>query len=106
MTGRWAVAGLAAGSLLIAAAPSAASDPVAGKRLAVDLCSGCHLVEDGQRGPVSDGVPSFRALAADPAMTGARLRGFIGEPHPPMPRVSLTATETDAIVAYIRSLKP
>jgi len=99
-------AGLIAGMLCLAATAAGATDPLTGKQLAEDLCSGCHLVAEGQRGPVADGVPAFAALAADPAMTDDRLRSFIIDPHPPMPRVSLTAAEIGAIVAYIRSLEP
>lgn len=101
-----AAAGLSAGIVLGAALPAWASDPVTGRQLAADLCSGCHLVTPEQRGPVSDGVPAFAQLAADPAITEERLRSFIIDPHPPMPSVSLTAPELEAIVAYIRSLKP
>jgi cytochrome c len=93
-------------AVVLTAGAASASDPVTGQRLARDLCSGCHLVAEGQRGPVSDGVPAFAALAADPAVDEQRLRGFIVEPHPPMPRVQLTASEVEAIVAYIRSLAP
>ena len=95
----FAVASLAGG-------PAGASDPVTGRALAMDLCSGCHLVAAGQPGPVSDGVPAFATLARNASLTDEDLRGFIMNPHPPMPRVSLTATELDAIVAYIRSLSP
>ena len=99
------------GTIVLAAACSAAgvaaaSDPVAGRTLARDLCSGCHLVVEGQSGPVSDGVPAFRTLARDDTMTDKVLRGFIVDPHPQMPNVSLTTTEIDAIIAYIRSLGP
>lgn len=99
-------AGLTAGLFLGTGLPAWASDPVTGRQLAVDLCSGCHLVTPEQRGPVVDGVPAFAVLAADPAITDERLRNFIIDPHPPMPRVSLTAPELEAIVAYIRSMKP
>lgn len=90
----------------LVATPALATDPVAGRALARDLCSGCHIVAADQRGPVSDGVPTFAALAADPAVDEQRLRGFIVDPHPPMPRVPLAAGEIEAIVAYIRSLAP
>jgi mono/diheme cytochrome c family protein len=99
----------AVSSLIVAAVaggPAAASDPVEGRRLAQDLCSACHLVTPQQAGPVVDGVPAFAALARDRSMTDEALRGFIVDPHPQMPRVQLTATEIDAIVAYIRSLGP
>lgn len=74
----------------------------AGQRLADDLCSQCHIVSETQRGPVLDGVPSFLALA-DANRTDAQLRAWLTDPHPPMPRVSLTEREIADIIAYIRS---
>lgn len=91
-------------AVAVGSGPAAANDPVAGRKLAVSLCSGCHLVAPDQSGPVSDGVPAFAALARDKRKTDDSLRAFVLDPHPPMPRVQLTATELDAIVAYIRSL--
>lgn len=100
------IAGLLAGAICLAGPAAQAGDPVAGHALARDLCSGCHLVDAGQRGPVVDGVPAFQTLARDPAIDDRRLEGFIADPHPPMPRVPLTAVEIDSLVAYIRSLAP
>jgi len=34
-----------------------ASDRAAGAAVAKELCSGCHVVTEGQAGPVPDGVP-------------------------------------------------
>ena len=90
----------------LSAGPAAASDPVAGRALAGDLCSNCHLVAEEQAGSVIDGVPAFAVLARDPVMTDRALRAFVGDPHPPMPQITLTSTEIEAIVAYIRSLAP
>ncbi|MEZ5863965.1 MAG: hypothetical protein R3D25_07785 [Geminicoccaceae bacterium] len=39
-------------------------DPRAGHELAAELCSGCHLIDDRQGGPVADGVPTFAAIDA------------------------------------------
>ena len=89
---------------VLASSQTIAKDPVTGGNLARDLCSGCHLVAPDQDGPVSDGVPAFPELAQDAAMTDTRLRGFIVDPHPPMPQVQLTSVEIEAIVAYIRGL--
>ena len=99
-------AALLAAAFGMAGSSAQAADPVVGRVLAADLCSGCHLVADGQSGPVVDGVPAFSALARDPAIDDRRLRGFIVDPHPPMPRVPLTAVEIESLVAYIRSLAP
>ena len=55
-------------ALLALASPATAQEDQArrdGARLARDLCSECHIVSEGQRGPVIDGVPSFASLARD-----------------------------------------
>ncbi len=36
---------------------------------------------------------------------GCGLRAWLADPHPPMPKFDLTRAETDAIIAYIGSLK-
>ncbi len=36
---------------------------------------------------------------------GCGLRAWLADPHPPMPKFDLTRAETDAIIAYIKSLK-
>lgn len=96
-----------ASACAMAVATSAeAGDADAGRRLAGEVCTACHLVSPGQTGPVIDGVPSFAALARNPSMTDDALRGFVLDPHPAMPQVQLSAIEIDSIVAYIRSLAP
>lgn len=94
--------------VILAAGPAFAqqADPVsAGHALALQLCSGCHFVEAGQRVPMSVGAPPFPQLANDPEITEFHLRSFLRTPHPVMPTLILTPDETDSIVAFILSLK-
>jgi mono/diheme cytochrome c family protein len=91
----------------LASGPAAAqSDTVStGRALALQLCSGCHFVEAGQRVPMSVDAPPFPRLANDPAVTEFRLRNFLRTPHPVMPMLILTPDETDAVIAFILAQK-
>jgi len=77
----------------------------AGRRLALQLCSGCHFVAPGQRGPMSVNAPPFQAIANAPDTTEFRLRNALRVPHPIMPTLILAPEEVEDIVAYILSLK-
>jgi len=79
------------------------ADADSGKQLAVKLCTNCHIVGGDQRG--SDAVPSFSSMANNAIYSDNRLRGWLFNPHPPMPAIDLSRTEVDAIIAYIRSLQ-
>jgi mono/diheme cytochrome c family protein len=93
------------GSWLPASAAEIAADARAGGQLARYWCAGCHVVADDQRRPAVAGVPTFRGMANDPAVTEYRIRMFLMTPHTIMPNFMLTRRETDDIVAYIQSLK-
>jgi hypothetical protein len=45
------------------------------------------------------------AIAEKPGQTESEVRGFLIDPHPPMPDPKLTAHELDNIASYIMSLK-
>lgn len=92
---------------LLAALPALgqAASGANGRVLAERYCASCHLVREDQPGPATDGVPTFRAMANDPAMSEERLKGFMKLPHPLMPDLSLTRREIDDIAAYIAGLK-
>jgi mono/diheme cytochrome c family protein len=82
-----------------------AGDPNRGHDLAQALCSSCHLVDESQRGPVPDGVPSFMAIAGQPGVTADRLLGkLLTPPHPAMPEPPLEQVQMRDILAYILSL--
>jgi mono/diheme cytochrome c family protein len=101
--------GLAVGlAIVLAAAPGQAQehgDPAAGRTLALSVCANCHLVQNGQRQAPMDSVPSFAALARDPAMSDARLHNFLNRPHPPMPNIELSRQQIADLVSYIASLR-
>lgn len=92
---------------MFAAGPALAQqDAVStGRALALQLCSGCHFVEAGQRVPMSVDAPPFPRLANDPAITEFHLRNFLRTPHPVMPMLILSPDETDAVIAFIMALK-
>ena len=98
---------VAAGLLLVLAAAVAtsarAADPAQGRLLANQWCTSCHVVEPN--GPAVEVGPPFASVANDPAVTPERLRGWLADPHPPMPNLSLTRLEIDAIASYIESLR-
>ena len=102
-------AGLSPMLLLLAfpALAQPAPDPSAGKVLAEQLCSSCHLVGPRQAGPVPDGVPSFMAIAARPGVAAAGLEAVLMTPtHPQMPAPPLDVRQRRDVVAYILSLAP
>jgi len=99
-----AVTALAAGSP-IAVVQAAEFNTAAGKQLAKEWCSSCHIVEEGQGETMSTAAPSFFDIAADPATTEMGLHAFFASPHEQMPDIQLSNGETDDIVAYILSLR-
>jgi mono/diheme cytochrome c family protein len=88
---------------LLTAMPAQAFEAEMGHALARLWCASCHQVEPG--GGTSDVVPGFQVIADDPARTPERLRAWLNDPHPPMPKLSLTRQEIDAILAYLDSLR-
>lgn len=104
--GRIAVAAvglLFAGAAIATAADPAAENAARGERLARQWCTGCHLIGPGMAG--GDAGPPFARVANDPGKTEEALRAWLADPHPPMPKLNLTRRGTDAIVAYIKTLK-
>ncbi len=100
---------MASSAILMAAVASAhAAQPdaraQAGRQLAEIACSNCHTIgPDVSSG--SDAVPSFRAVARQPALTPASLRAKIEGVHPRMPATPLAGQQIDDVVAYILSLR-
>ncbi len=94
---------IALGIAVLASSVWAGGDPARGRILARQWCASCHQIEPGAA--ASDTAPAFASVANDPAMTPARLRAWLADPHPPMPNPSLSREEIDAIVAYLESLR-
>jgi mono/diheme cytochrome c family protein len=91
-------------SLLLFSLPrcAIAADVARGEIIAKRWCAACHLVAPEQTRAVAD-VPSFAAVARM-KLPAESLKAFLSDPHPRMPDMSLTRSEIDNIVAYIRSL--
>jgi mono/diheme cytochrome c family protein len=78
-----------------------------GRELSERACGGCHAIEGGAGSTIVEGtnVPSFSAIAGRSYVTHQQLQSFIMTPHRPMPGMSLSLSDVDAIVAYILSLR-
>ncbi len=89
-----------------ALSPALAADAAAGKALALQWCSACHLVAEDQPTATSVSLPSFYDMAKDPDWTEATLATFLADPHPKMPNMSLGNREIANLAKYISSLAP
>jgi mono/diheme cytochrome c family protein len=83
----------------------------AGRKLALDACTGCHIVSDDQRfPPLLTGAPGFREIANRPKITAASLRRTIAA-LPQVPRNGrmanplLTDDQLADVAAYIMTLR-
>lgn len=100
------VGGLTAGMVMIVLSAMAAQpdgDPAAGRELANELCTACHIV--GTEPVGSDVAPPFPAIAADPEMTLSELHAWVEPAHPVLPRLPLTSGQIADINAYLDSLR-
>jgi len=98
------IGGLAFTGAMVSGAQAA--DTASGQEVARKLCVNCHIVEpDGAPATVNPAIPSFMAIADKEGQSESKLRGFVLNPHPPMPEVQLTTHELENIAAYIMSLK-
>jgi cytochrome c len=76
-----------------------------GRHLAERLCANCHL-NKGQgekQGPT--GIPGFRAVANRPGQSADDVVRWLRSAPPMMPDHKLTQNETDALAAFIMSLR-
>ncbi len=90
---------------LVLSAPTLAlaGDATEGQALVRQWCDDCHL--SGGNTQASDVGPPFAQIANDAAYTDERLRGWLHDPHPPMPKFELDRRRIEDIIAYIRTLK-
>jgi mono/diheme cytochrome c family protein len=93
------------GALLIGSAPSAlaAGDWPSGRTVAERWCAQCHVLPGGQAG--SDAAPSLTTLAKSPRWTDDALRGFLAQPHPPMPPHTFSNADIETLIAYMARLR-
>ena len=80
-------------------------DIAAGRRLAENWCSSCHVVDASSRQGVSNGAPTFPAIARMKSTTPMALRAFLQTPHSRMPDLHMSREEIDNITTYILSLR-
>ena len=96
---------LAAVNLSLSAASAQGwGDAAAGRELAERWCSSCHMVAPDQAQALAD-VPTFMEIARSVDGDFAVLEGFLIDPHPPMPDMSLTRQEIRDVIAYFATLK-
>jgi mono/diheme cytochrome c family protein len=93
--------------LLVLAAVSghpARADVARGGQLARQWCANCHIIENHPSGGVTQGPPSFPAIAHSDK-TADQLRTFLSHPHGAMPDLALTRSEIDDLIGYIETFR-
>lgn len=88
---------------LAAGVPATAQDPAAGRALAEQWCTSCHIVAPGAGS--SDQVPSLQSIVQDRGRSEEWLRTWLSAPHESMPSLSLSRMEIVDLVAYLESLR-
>jgi mono/diheme cytochrome c family protein len=77
----------------------------AGRQVAMEICSHCHRVAEGQRAPLPN-APSFIDIANMPSTTALSLKVFLRSNHKRrMPNFIMSNSDTNDVVDYILSLK-
>ncbi len=91
---------LAALAAFGAAASACAADVRHGERLARRWCAACHIVAKDQTHG-QDNVPPFTTIARIPGLDADKIALLLRDPHPKMPDMQLSRTETEDLAAYI-----
>ena len=76
--------------------PANGADIHRGKTVAEQWCAACHFVDGRQE--ATDAAPPFAQMANDPAYTEARLRNWLADPHPTMPKLDFDRYTTDDLI--------
>jgi cytochrome c len=84
----------------VLAAP--ASSAAAGRQLVLQSCTSCHAT--GTAPTATDGAPPLSFIARDNRLRPAWVRGWLMDPHPPMPRIMLSRQQVDDIIAYLNTI--
>lgn len=77
-------------------------DVVAGKDLFARSCSTCHAQSETQN--AADTAPPLSFMARDSKDRPAFIRGWLMDPHPPMPGIMLSRQQINDIIAYLNSI--
>jgi mono/diheme cytochrome c family protein len=91
--------------LLLLPVPVAAQGPADGRPLAERWCMACHVIEREAPSVAPDRGPNFTTIAARPSTTPESLRRYLSTGHTRMPDFALSRYESDALIAYILSLR-
>ena len=83
--------------------PAFAADAAHGEQLARRWCAACHVVSEDQTHG-ADNVPTFAAIAKIPGFGAEKIARFLRDPHPKMPDMQITTSESEDLAAYIASL--
>ncbi len=101
---RFLASGLTAACLIFGLPANAADgDPVAGAALAKQWCAACH--DTGHGATVKDGAPTFAEVARHPKFSADRLKVWLSDPHPPMPKLDLSRRSIEDLISYISTFK-
>lgn len=74
----------------------------AGRRLVMQSCSSCHAT--GSTATATDGAPPLSFVAKDNKQRPAWIRGWLMDPHPPMPGIMLSRQQIEDIIVYLNTL--
>ena len=75
-----------------------------GRQIALELCSSCHRITEGQPF-LRQNIPSFFAIANLPSTTPLSLKVFLRSDHKGMPNLIVSESDSDHLIDYILSLK-
>ena len=97
-------------ALSVVMIPSAAVSQVVGNaemglQYAIEACSECHAVRDGEPKSLLSEAPSFEQIANTSGMTAIALTVWFNTQHPSMPSIKVTDEEMRNVIQYIISLK-
>jgi len=99
------VLGLAAGAIASAAVAQESGNAKEGFVFAQGVCAECHAVREGERASPKAQAPSFTSVANMPGMNAMALEVWFQTPHPTMPNLKFSVSESDNVIAYILSLR-
>ncbi len=93
--------------IVFAADARAAGDAVAGRKVAIENCSRCHVIGDYNPQGGIDSTPWFTTFARRPAVyPPERIRTFSERPPHPPREIKISEREMEDLIAFIASLRP